>query len=98
MKIEQILELIKAGYTKDEINALQSEPVQAEVPATPEVVSPAEPEKPQENINNETLMKVLDEMAKLKAAVQSSNISNTYRDSNPEHKPSDILATLISSK
>ena len=98
MKIEQILELIKAGYTKADIEAMEREPVQAEVPVAPEAVAPAEPEKPQENVNSETLNKLLDEMAKLKAAVQSSNISNTYRETNAEHKPSDILATLITSK
>ena len=94
MKISERIALIKAGYSKEEINSMIDEDVKAsEEPKEPETV----------NNDNNDYMKVLsvlaNEVKDLKEAVYSSNISNTNIDnSNKVIKAEDILGSLINPK
>ena len=106
MKSSEILELVRAGYTKAEITAMEAD-------QTPEV-------KQEENIEEEQVTDVQeesaanqpaqpaaedgvkDQMAMLIKAVEqmsnriiSSNINSTVTEGEPERGVSDILAAVI---
>lgn len=93
LKISERIALLKAGYTKDEINSMIAEDSKvSEEPAVPEV----------SNNDNNDYMQVLsvlaNEVRDLKDAVYSSNISNTNVDNNRVIKAEDILGSLINPK
>lgn len=94
MKISERIALIKAGYTKDEINSMIAEDVEASK-------DPKEPEK--DNNDNNDYMKVLsvlaNEVKDLKEAMYSSNINNSNIDKGSNViKAEDILSSLINPK
>lgn len=97
MKLENIIKLIDAGYTKADIDAMTEQPAEAAGPAPVEEKSEAAPETaPSTSNNDKVLSDILTEFQALKAAVQRSNIQATFSPTAPdEHKPSDILGTLI---
>lgn len=94
MNIEQILKLVDAGYTKDEIAALTVEkPVEKVVD-----------EKQEETAKTETTEygNILEQVAKLaetvnsiKASQQKQNIQNITVDSPKDETVEDILAKII---
>lgn len=90
MTIEQRLTFINAGYTKDEIAAMESvenpEPKQEE-PAKEEPKQ-EEPAMEQDNSNKA----VLDAIAALTAAIQLSNVQKTGLDSPGNLSAADALA------
>lgn len=98
MNYEDIILLVKAGYTRDQIAAMQAPadpqaaPVPAEpAPAEPPKPTPAEPTKPQ---GIEDLSQMLAaEFAKLNAAITASNIANAQQP--PQESVDDILASII---
>ena len=100
MNVEQIIKLIDAGYTKEDIQAMMEQPKAAPAPeAKPEPMNekqekPAEqPEekKPEtEPVNNE----MLQELRELKKAVFSMNIMNSSQPAQPE-SVDDILAKAL---
>lgn len=75
MKASEILELIRAGYTRAEIDAMNAEPA-PEAEAEPEEEPEAEPEAESETapdeptINNADLIKAIETLTK---TVQASN-------------------------
>lgn len=83
MTIEQRLTFINAGYTKDEIAAMEA--VENPTPqAEPEQPKPAEPDN-----GNKA---VLDAIAALTAAIQLSNVQKTGVDSPGKLSAADALA------
>ena len=81
MTSKEILELVRAGYTKDEINTmLPSEP-----PEPPEPPEPA----------NDELTGLKQELESLRKLIQKQNIDNSGRDSPPQQTASEALASLI---
>ena len=107
MKIGEVVQLLKAGYTKSEIQDLMKEPAPAEPagpaePTKPVQEAPAEP-APAPEAPSQTeqeiveLRRLVDNLTKL---VQQQNIRNS---SMPAPKTSaqtaeDILATIINPK
>lgn len=94
MNIKDRITFIKAGYTKDEINEIIREEMEA--PASSD--QPAEP-KPEET-KAEDFMKVIsalaDEVKSLKKAVQVENIENTKIVGNDAQSEVDrILQSVI---
>lgn len=93
MNIKDRITFIKAGYTKDEINEIIKEEMEA--PATSE--QPAEP-KPEET-KAEDFMKVIsalaDEVKSLKKAVQVENIENTKMGTDAQSEVDRILQSVI---
>lgn len=103
MNVEQIIKLLDAGYTKEEIEKMnqpaadpapapeekQPEPAQPE-PAKPEQAKPEEKKPESEPVNNGMLQELRD----LKKAVFAMNIMNS---SQPEQAESvdDILAKAL---
>lgn len=93
MNYEDIILLVKAGYTRDQIAAMQApaDPQAAPAPAEPPKPTPAEPTKPQ---GIEDLSQMLAaEFAKLNAAITASNIANAQQP--PQESVDDILASII---
>lgn len=106
MKSSEILELVRAGYTKAEITAMeadqtpdvnQEEHIEAEpVPDTQEESAANQPAQPAADDG------VKDQMAMLLKAVEqmsnriiSNNINSTVTEGEPERGVSDILAAVI---
>lgn len=94
MKISDRLNLLKAGYSRQEIDAM----IEAEDTA-PEVNAPApsEGEQVANPQDNTAVLTAIDELTK---AIQASNILNSSRASDPQVKESveDILNTIVNGK
>lgn len=102
MNYEDIILLVKAGYTRDQIAAMQApaappepaeppaQPAQAEPPAQPAQAVPAPP-KPQ---GIEDLSQMLAaEFSKLNDAIVKANLQQAQQP--PQESVDDILASII---
>lgn len=104
MKVDEILKLIDAGYTKEDIDAMNAEPAAepaqtAELEETPEQT--AEPEKalaeelllpkPPASVNDQ----ILEALDRLTNTLIKSNINSTVIQP-AERTPEDALAEIIS--
>jgi hypothetical protein len=104
MKATEILQLINAGYTKADIEAMEL-PETAAVPdpepspapaAEPEPVKDAptpEPERP--NTVNPDIQALTKQINDLVSAIQKSNLLNTNQPQVPAESAEDILANII---
>lgn len=101
MNIEQIIKLIDAGYTKEDIEKMiqpasdpapeAKQPDQAQPePAKPEQAQPEEKKPVTEPVNNEMLQELRD----LKKAVYAMNIMQSSQPAQPE-SVDDILAKAL---
>ena len=90
MKISERIALLKAGYTKDEINTMIDE--DASAPAAQDPV-------PEEPAADQALLKVMSALANevkdLKTAVYKQNIADSEAQNGGQLRPEDILASLI---
>lgn len=103
MKITEVIQLLKAGYTKSEIQDLMREPAPAEPEGPAEPIDPA-PEAPdpapapaapsQTDQEITELRRLVDNLTKL---VQQQNIRNSSMPApkSPEQTAEDILASII---
>lgn len=100
MELENIIKLLDAGYTKDEINALMNPASPAEEPAepaedpAPEPSQAADPEPapaPQPAGNDQ----ILDALNKLTSAIITKNLNTTTAETAKEQTTTDILAKII---
>jgi len=100
-RIEQILKLVDAGYTKDEITAMMKDD-----PAdTKETAEPAEPEeteeaqddkKPAESSGNNDPGNVYAEaLNRLTQMLQLQNINNNSFGQQPQRTAADAIAEII---
>lgn len=88
MKLSERITLLKAGYSKEDINNMIEEDKASEA-------APAEETKPSDDNDYMKVLSVLaNEVKDLKEALYSSNISNT-NTINKVTKAEDILAALI---
>lgn len=98
MNYEDIILLVKAGYTRDQISAMQAPapgpqepPKLAEPPAPPAQADPPAPPKPQ---GLEDLSQMLSaEFAKLNDAIVKANLQQAQQP--PQESVDDILASII---
>ena len=106
MNYEDIILLVKAGYTRDQIAAMQTPPTPAEpqTPPAPAEPAPAEPQTPPAPAEpapaqpNPTeigdLVQMLSaEFAKLNAAIVKANLQQAQQP--PQESVDDILASII---
>lgn len=113
MSGEEILELVRAGYTKAEIEGMSAgaavaaepeqepepEKTQEENPApAPEPEKPSAPERAAADDTGDRLAKLENSIATLVAAIQSSNIITTGKASAPTLTAEEALASLITDK
>ena len=96
MNYEDIILLVKAGYTRDQIAAMQAPaptPAPAPAPAPEPAPAPAEPEPPKPQ-GIEDLSKMLSaEFAKLNDAFVKANLQQAQQP--PQESVDDILASII---
>lgn len=96
MNYEDIILLVKAGYTRDQIAAMQAPaPTPAPAPAEPApTLTPAEPPAPPKSQGIEDLSKMLSaEFAKLNDAIVKANLQQAQQP--PQESVDDILASII---
>ena len=92
MNYEDIILLVKAGYTRDQIAAMQA-PAQT-APAEPEQTAPAEPQVQPKPQGIEDLSQMLAaEFAKLNDAIVKANLQQAQQP--PQESVDDILASII---
>ena len=90
MKIKERLALIKAGYSKEEINSMIDEESVNETP-----VEEKEEKAPVEDYMN-VIKALANEVKDLKEAVQTENINRTEIKTATSKSAEDILAELFS--
>lgn len=87
MSVENTIALAKAGYTAEQIEAMdgmQPEP------------QPAPQPEPQPDGMSRTAEKILEELAGMRKAFEASNISNTSQPRNQD--VNEVLASIIAPK
>lgn len=99
MNYEDIILLVKAGYTRDQIAAMQApaeppappaSPATAEPPAPP---TPAEPAPPKPQGIDDLSKMLAAEFAKLNDAIVKANLQQAQQP--PQESVDDILASII---
>lgn len=97
MNYEDIILLVKAGYTRDQIAAMQA-PAQTAPAPTPEPApapapTPAEPEPPKPQGIEDLSQMLAAEFAKLNDAIVKANLQQAQQP--PQESVDDILASII---
>ena len=99
MNYEDIILLVKAGYTRDQIAAMQAPPAPAEPTAPPAPAgppappAPAEPEPPKPRGLEDLSQMLAAEFAKLNDAIVKANLQQAQQP--PRESVDDILASII---
>ena len=106
MNYEDIILLVKAGYTRDQIAAMQAPPAPAEPPVPragppvppapaepPAPPAPAEPEPPKPRGLEDLSQMLAAEFAKLNDAIVKANLQQAQQP--PRESVDDILASII---
>ena len=101
MNYEDIILLVKAGYTRDQIAAMQAPehtPTPAPAPAPPEPAEPtppepAEPTPPKPKGIEDLSQMLAAEFAKLNDAIVKANLQQAQQP--PQESVDDILASII---
>lgn len=92
MKYEEIIKLLDAGYSRDEILAMKEEPAPDAGPAEPE---PAPEPVPAADITAGIMEEVKGMFAEMKKELTAMNIMNSRQDSDEVRTGEDILASII---
>lgn len=101
MNYEDIILLVKAGYTRDQIAAMQAPaeppappaPTPAPAPAPEPSPAPAEPEPPKPQGIEDLSQMLAAEFAKLNDAIVKANLQQAQQP--PQESVDDILASII---
>lgn len=91
MKYEEIIKLLDAGYSRDEILAMKEEPAPAPDPAEPEPIPAPEPA----DITAGIMEEVKGMFAEMKKELTAMNIMNSRQESDEVRTGEDILASII---
>lgn len=97
MNYEDIILLVKAGYTRDQIAAMQA-PAEPQAPPAPAPApepspAPAEPEPPKPQGIEDLSQMLAAEFAKLNDAIVKANLQQAQQP--PQESVDDILASII---
>ena len=91
MKYEEIIKLLDAGYSRDEILAMKEEPAPAPDPTEPEPAPAPEPA----DITAGIMEEVKGMFAEMKKELTAMNILNSRQESDEVRTGEDILASII---
>ena len=99
MKFDDVMLLIKAGYTKEEIQAMET-PAQAPEPEpAPEPIAEPEPEPAAEPAPMDQMMQTLQNMIQqnqqMLQAIQAANIQAARMPAETKETPEDLIAKII---
>ena len=89
MKYEEIIKLLDAGYSRDEILKMQDAPA-----ADPDPVPAADPE-PEPVTMDAIMSEVKDMFAEMKKELTAMNILNSRQSAEESKTSEDILASII---
>lgn len=89
MKLSERLTLLKAGYSREEINAMIDEDAKAGEEA------PVQETVPEDSAMLKVMSALANEVKDLKTAMYKQNIANTESDKGVQQKAEDILASLL---
>lgn len=92
MKYEEIIKLLNAGYSRDEILAMKEEPAPAPDPTEPE---PAPEPVPAADITAGIMEEVKGMFSEMKKELTAMNIMNSRQESDEVRTGEDILASII---
>lgn len=93
MTIEDTLKLIDAGYTAEQIRAMQPQEPQEPQPQEPQEPQPQEPQEPQP-LTAADLAPVLEAIAELKGDIKSANLAAAQQPQNRQGVD-EVLASII---
>lgn len=96
MNYEDIILLVKAGYTRDQIAAMQAPaptPAPAPAPTPAPAPAPAEPAPPKPQGIEDLSQMLAAEFAKLNDAIVKANLQQAQQP--PQESVDDILASII---
>lgn len=91
MKYEEIIKLLDAGYSREEILAMKEEPAPAPDPKEPEPTPAPEPA----DITAGIMEEVKGMFAEMKKELTAMNILNSRQESDEVRTGEDILASII---
>lgn len=103
-KMKEIISLLDAGYSREEINEMLNDPGKEQSPADESAEATesaqeseiAEPEEPAAPVDNSAEIKALaDEVKALKQLIQKQNRKAAAVDTIPQETASDVLIRLI---
>jgi len=93
MKYEEIIKLLDAGYSRDEILAMKEEPAPADpAPADP---APADPEPAPADPAADVMKEMKEMFAEMKKELTAMNIMNSRQGADDVNSGEDILASII---
>lgn len=96
MTIEQLIKLVDAGFTADQIVQLTSKTEEpAPAPAPVVEISNTEPVKADPDVNDSTLSTILKKIGELQTSIQAANIHRTEQEIQKPQTAEDILASII---
>ncbi len=98
MTVTEIMKLLDAGYTKEEISALEAPAPEAkpEPAPAPEAEPEAKPEPAPAPESEPTLADVLKQVAKLTATIQANALAQTQINGQPKAPTAeDMIAQII---
>ena len=87
MKYEEIIKLLDAGYTREEILNMETDPK----PVEPE----PKPVEPEPNEISEALKEMRDMFSEMTKEFTAMNILNTQRTKEPEKTGEEVIANII---
>ena len=93
MKYEEIIKLLDAGYSRDEILAMKEEPAPAPDPKEPEPEPAPAPEPA--DITAGIMEEVKGMFAEMKKELTAMNIMNSRQESDDVKTGEDVLANII---
>ena len=100
MKFDEVMMLIKAGYTKEEIKAMETPTPAPEPTAEPAPEPTAEPApEPKEPAPMDQMMQTMQDMIRqnqqLLQAMQTANIQAARMPADTKETPEDLIAKII---
>lgn len=96
MKYEEVIKLLDAGYSRDEILAMKDEPAPAPDPKpTPKDPEPAPAPDPAADVTAGIMEEVKEMFAEMKKELTAMNILNSRQESDDVKTGEDILASII---
>ena len=98
MKASEVLELVRAGFTSDEIRAMEAPAADLpdQVTVAPETVAPEAPAE--ESKTDPKLDEIMAEVKALQQKIIQKNVTNSEMPAVKEITPEDILAAVIGGK
>ena len=95
MKYEEIIKLLDAGYSREEILAMKNDDPADDAPADDAPADDAPADDAPADIAGEIMKEVKDMFAEMRKELTAMNIMNSRQDGDTIKTGEDILATII---